>query len=198
MTKVPNRIVENRPQPFPEGSYMGRIKQVDERWNDEQTRLNFTVTIKDITVVEGDTEPGARPYRFRLPVIWDGISLVDVEEFGDDVPFLLERSAGILAQLATALGVGKANELGDVEVDFQELLEGLQEGQFNDIDILFGVAHRTYKIKSTGKMAVDDSPAYFEPVESGEDFEEEAEEVDESEAVEETPPAKKPKNLRRR
>lgn len=200
MTLVPTRIVENRPSPFPEGVYMGRIKQVDERWNDDQTRLNFTIVMKDITLVEGDTNPGARPYRFRLPVIWDGISLVDIEEFTDDTPFLLERAAGTLSQLAQALGLGEQTALG-TEVDFQELLEGLQEGQYNDIDVLFGVAHRTYTIKSTGKQAVDDGPSFFKPVDGDEEEYEEAE-ADEAEAAEveeeAAPPAKRPKNLRRR
>ena len=35
--RVPGNVVDNKPTPFPEGVYVGSLKEVESKWNEENT-----------------------------------------------------------------------------------------------------------------------------------------------------------------
>ena len=150
-------------------------------------------------MIEGDREPGARPYRVRIPVIWDGVGLVDVEEFNDDVPFVLQRSASLISQLAVALGAARMDAAThDIDFDMEAFLEELEEDVYKNEAVMFEVQHREWTSKDKKRSGVSDDPSSFAPAEALD--EDEPEEVAEEVEAEETPepPKKAPKPLRRR
>lgn len=205
--QVPGYIIDNKPTPFPEGVYVGAIQQAESRWNDANTRCNIIITFRDLTLYAGETEPGARPYRVRLPVVWDGTALVDIEDFKDSqVPYLLIRSTTLFTQLAIALGVVAREKEGDqpATFDMDEFLAILEEGGYNGEKIGIEVVHRAWTSKDGKRSGIDDGPSEFKSLDklfnSDEDQEAAAEAVEETKEADEKPepPKAKPRSLRRR
>ena len=206
---IPGDVVDNRPTPFPEGVFVGSLKEADTRWNEENTRLNLILIFRDVTAIEAEKEPGARPYRVRIPIIWDGTALVDIEDatwkdHKDDIPYVLQRSASLLSTLADGLGVVELDPTTHgADFDMEAFLEELEEGAFTDGDVSFEVAHRAWESKDGKRSGVSDDPVRFGPaqlqdeagtVEAADEDEAEADEQEETPK----PPKSKPKPLRRR
>src|SRR5258707_7304981 len=103
-TRIPSHVAEGRASAFPAGTYMGRLDQVKESWSEDKTNLTYAVWFREITALEGGREVGNRPFRQQLKIINNNVLIVDIAEFDDTVPFMLSRSAGLIAQLAIALG----------------------------------------------------------------------------------------------
>lgn len=155
--RVPSNIVEGRSSPFPAGTFYGALGEVKDRWvQDRETKQNirmvFDVTLKDITPIEGPNV-GNRPCRQSFTIINGEQSLVDIVEFDDSVNFGLRQSAGLLAQLATALGAARADIEGNVTLDMEAFLEDLKNGNYAGAQLLFEVTHRTWKPKDAPKDA---------------------------------------------
>lgn len=161
MTKIPAHVAEGRSSPFPAGTYMGRLNEVKESWSEDKTNLTYNVWFKEVTALEGGREVGNRPFRQQLKIINNNESIVDIVEFNDQVPFMLSRSAGLIAQLALALNEAKVDpRTRDVTFDMETFLENLAQGVYKDRTLVFEVQNRSYK-RRDGTMAVDDSAVRF-------------------------------------
>ena len=143
-TRIPRRIVDNRPQPFQPGVYMGELTEVQEQWSDDKKNLELVMIFTNNTAVDGDWDPGNRRFYQRANIIRDGMSMVDVEAFDDNVHYALQRAASLLGQMAVAVGAANV-ENGDVLVEWDSFLENLQNGMFKGKKVLYQVYHRTYK-----------------------------------------------------
>lgn len=161
--KVPSDVVHNRPTPFPAGSYFGTLKEVSERSNEEQTWMSLNLLFRDISPLDDDSaDVGNRPYRARVTVINDGQGVWDIEVFNDDTDFRLRQAAGILSQLAFALGAGKETEDKGIEVEMESFCDDLLNGVYNDSELIFEVGNRTFK-RRDGSSGTSDDPLGFSP-----------------------------------
>lgn len=162
--RIPDSVVTGR-SPFPAGVYRGNLDSAAERSTKDkegnETGVFVDVVFKDNQTIDGKTQVGARPYRQSFAIIQKGLSLVDITEYSDETPFMLRRSAGLLAQLALALGAASRDaETNDVVFDMNTFLEDLQHGVYKGRPVLFEVQNRAYKRKD-GTPAVDDSAQRF-------------------------------------
>lgn len=152
--RVPGHIVDNKGQPFPQGVFLGRLAETKDQWSEAGESAEYILTFRDNTPVEGPNV-GARPFTQRIQVVYQNQSIVDITEFGEKTPFSLQRAAGLVAQLAVALGYATRSIDGSVEFNTEELLENLLTGAYKDRQLGFEVKHRNWKSKTqkdaTGK-----------------------------------------------
>lgn len=162
--RVPDSVVTGR-SPFPAGVYRGRLDSAAERVQKDkdgnEKAVFVDVVFRDNVTIDGVASVGARPYRQSFAIIMNGQSLTDITEYSEETPFLLRRSAGLLAQLALALGAAsRDSDTNDVLFDINALLEDLQHGVYKDKMVMFEVQNRAYKRKD-GTPGMDDSALRF-------------------------------------
>lgn len=147
--RVPKHIIEGRGNPFPQGLFLGRLVEVKDNWSEDQKNLDYVLTFQDIAPIEGP-QVGARPFTQRVTVIFQDQSVVDIEQFDESVPFALQRSAGLITQLARALEFPFVEATPDDTADFnaEEFLENLAAGFYKDRVVGFAVRHRSWKSKT--------------------------------------------------
>jgi hypothetical protein len=170
MTRVPGNVIDGRSLPFPAGTYIGKLSEAKNEWYasdrknnpDKKDGVRLVLTFKEITPVEGPNV-GARPMIQRIDVVVppkngrDAISLVDVTEFDDSIPFNLRQSATLLSQLALAWGAITRDADGSSDVDFDQFIASLEGGVFNGREVMFGVEQRQVESK-TGSLPSRPSP----------------------------------------
>lgn len=199
--RVPSAVVDRRPTPFPAGTYIGRISEVGDRRSEDETWISLSMIFDEITPADDDTkEVGTRKYRARFTVVQNGVAVWDIEEFTDDTDFRLQQAAGLLSQLAVALGQAKILANKDVEIDMEDFCDGLLQGDFSGEEVMFSVGNRPYKGRD-GTDRVDDGPTGFASpfTEEEEEEVEEAEDEDEGEEEEESEaPTRSLKSIRKR
>lgn len=145
---VPTGRIRNRYDPFPEGTYRGRIDETEVRDpNDDGEWLLVEVSVEDIEPVDETDDPGRDSFSDDLTVKTDGLHIADIEDFTQDDlyegrTFGLVRAAGLLAGLGEAVG---ATEIDDEEmeqsVDIEAILEALTSGEFDSEVVGFEVGH---------------------------------------------------------
>jgi hypothetical protein len=145
--RVPGHIVDNKGQPFPQGTFLGRLAEVKDSWSEDGKSAEYILTFRDNSPVDGPNV-GARPFTQRIQVVYQDQSIVDITEFGERTPFSLQRAAGLVAQLAVALGYATRSLDGSVEFNTEELLENLLTGAYKDRQLGYEVKHRNWKSKT--------------------------------------------------
>jgi len=201
--RVPNAVVQNRPSPFPAGTYFGKIQEVNDRRNEDETWIMLTIVFNEVTPADDDSpEVGARPYRFRPTIVNNGVAIWDIEEFTEDTDFRLRQSAGLLAQLALALGAAKVLSNQDVDFDAESFCDDLIGEVFVGEEVMVTVNNRPYKARD-GSDRVDDGPSAFAALDEGEEEVEEVDEVEdedteEEEEEEEESPKPRPRKITKR
>lgn len=147
--RVPGHIVDGGGQPFPQGTFLGRLDSVKDAWTEDNAGLEYILTFRDNTPANADTpNVGARPFVQRITVIFQNQSIVDLVEFKDTTPFALQRSATLISQLAIATGYAQRAADGSVEFNTEEFLENLLSGAYKDRQYGYEVRHRTWKSKT--------------------------------------------------
>jgi len=163
--KVPNAVADNRPSPFPLGTYNGEITDVEDRWaGADNTTMFVRVVLANITPADEATgDVGKRTHREDLCFMYDGDSLFDLDEISDGTPFLFQRAAGLLASLATATGHA---DRGDSAIEFDAESYGglLREGELVGQEVKFQIRHRNRTNKQSGEKFVEASVGKFAPV----------------------------------
>jgi hypothetical protein len=166
--RVPSSVASPRGKPFPEGLYLGHIASAKEEWNQDQTRLGLTVQFVDNTVIDGNDEPGARPF-FRRILLVQNAEITDArgrkqtEEFivfdadleNEGTPFPIRSAGTELTQLAVALGAAtdKDNFI-TFEEDMEVFVEELKNGVYNGDAVQFDVSHRAWSNEQTGRSGI--------------------------------------------
>lgn len=164
---VPQNVLEGRGTPFPTGTYISAENAIQQVWNEDKTQLDFVFKFSENSPVEG-ANVGKRPMTQRVTIIFKNQSVVDIATFDENTPFALQRSAGLLAQLALALGVAQPNPNGGgVTFDIENFLAGLASGLYSKATVGFEVYHRAWKSKATGKSGTSAEIARFFGVSSG-------------------------------
>ena len=145
--RVPSNIIDNSFKLFPEGAYDGDITgAVIRDPNNDDSWLLLKVSVGNITAKDGTASPGRDRFQSDITLKTDGTSVFEIEDFGGaDVPFVLERGAGLLAGLAEGLGIAETRENGAAYVDLKEVVEALIDGNFEGERVGFEVAHWTSK-----------------------------------------------------
>mgnify|MGYP006283097509 CR=1 FL=1 len=143
---IPTGRIRNRYDPFPQGTYRGRLTEAEVRDpTGEGEWLTIEVTVEDIEPVGETDDPGRSTYSDDLTIQTDGLHVDDVEDFtNDEVPFGLVRTAGLLAGLGEAVGALEIDD-GAVEnaVDISPILSALNEGEFDGEIVGFEIGHWT-------------------------------------------------------
>lgn len=146
--RVPGHVVDGRGQPFPQGNFLGRIKEVKDNWSEDGKTCDYLLTLGDNTPIdEKSPNVGARPFITRLTVVFQNQSIVELVEFTEKTPFALQRTAGMVSQLAVALGYAARATDGSVDFNTEEFLENLLSGAYKDRQIGYEVRHRGWKSK---------------------------------------------------
>lgn len=145
-TKVPVSGIRNEYEPFPVGLYTGTLGEVELRDpQGEGEWLTLRLPTENIEAEGEETgDPGRSRYQDEVTIKTDGIDLgEDVEEVSDELPFQIQRAAEVLGGLAWALGVIQIDEdaTGDVELDFGELIDALQQQEFEGERVAFQIGH---------------------------------------------------------
>jgi len=222
MTKVKKSVVSRRSL-FPVGEYRGEVTapaEVSEehgwlQYNPEGTIGNINFQLTNNTLVEGETEPGARRCFMRIPVFaeveveddrgrktkqtYETVDVANDEAMQEDdnVPFMIRDAVATIAQLAAALGVATVTDEGIEDFDAEEFIEALKRGEYEGSTVDFKVTHRFSKKAKRSFEAVDfivpePGEGGEEPTAAAEPEEEETEEVMEEEEETPTPtPARK-------
>ena len=168
MSHIPAHVATGRRSPFPAGVFAGTLKDVKENWSEDKTGLFLLLTLGDVTPAdEKSPNVGSRPKIQRLSIIFDNVSVVDIEVFDDNVPMTLSQSAGLITMLAKAFGVAVANADGSVDYDMGEFLEDLMGKVYNGKNVIFEVQNRSWKSKKTGNSGIDDSIIVFRMMDDG-------------------------------
>ena len=179
MARIPAHVASGRRAPFPAGVFTGKLTKCDENWSEDKTGLAYVITFSDNAPFDADSpDVGARPKMQRLQIIFNNVSLVDIVEFDDKVPFALANAATLITQLAEALGVVQPDADGSVDLDIEPFLQDLMAGAFDGSVVVFEVKHRAYAsreakaaAKQTGKKPaldrLDDSISGFMAVGQG-------------------------------
>jgi len=153
--KVSNAVVDNRPAPFPAGTYIGEIEDVEERWASEDATLFVRVILANNTPADESTDDvGKRTHREDICFMYNGDSLMDIDEITTDTPFLFQRAAGLLASLAAATGHA---DRGDSDVDFDAEAYGalLRGKELNGSKVKFQIRQRSRTRKDTGETIIE-------------------------------------------
>ena len=154
--RIPSNVVDNRPAPFPIGTFQGELGDTEERWTPDQESQFLRLSFVNNSAADDNTEDcGNRIMRDDLCLRYRGESLYDYEEVTGDMPFLLRRAAGLIGGLAVALGSVGRDASGGVDLDLAEFVADLQEGQYAGSEIRFNVEHNEWKPKDAGE---DDPP----------------------------------------
>lgn len=141
---VPAAVVDNSYSAFQPGYYNGQIAGAEIRTPQEGWQV-IKLVVDNITPQEGTNDPGRTRFQGDLTIETDGVNLFEVEDFGKgDLPFMIRKSAGLLAGLAEGLGVGERVN-GIVHADLKQVAEALIAGQFKGEKIGFEVANRPNK-----------------------------------------------------
>jgi len=164
--RVPGNVIEGRGTPFPVGTFIGRLDKVEENASEDKKNLDLVLTFRDISTIGEGPEVGARPFTQRVTVIFNDAFLADVTEFDDNVHFSLRRAAGLLTQIALAVGATTRTQDGSAELDMERFLESLTGGIYKDAQILFEVAHRPWTSKKTGRKGVSSEAVRFAAAEA--------------------------------
>lgn len=163
MTRIPGSL--GKQQPFPQGTFIGTLSEAKGEWYasdgknapDTKDCYRVVVTLKEITPADSDSpNVGNRPCLQRIDVIRPRpnvtpkqyVSIVDVTEWDDTVPFGLQQSAALLRDLAVSLEAAALTEDGDVDLDLEQFIEGLTGGVFKGQSVKFAVSQRTYDSKT--------------------------------------------------
>lgn len=173
--RVPGHIVDGKGQPFPQGTWLGRLDSVKDEWTEDNSGLEYILTLRDNTPVDPSApNVGARPFTQRVTVIFKNQSIVDLVEFGETTPFALQRAATTVAQLAIALGYTTRSADGSVDFNTEEFLENLLSGAYKDRQVGYEVTHRNWKSKTqknadgTAKTGISaEAGRFFDPNASG-------------------------------
>jgi len=145
MSRIPGHVVAGTGSPFPAGVFLGRLADVKDTYSEDGKSLDFAMQFQDITPIEGP-QVGARPFTQRITIITNELSVVDVQEFNDEVPFRLRDAATLISQLAIALGYQMTvNADKSIEFNMEEFLENLQSGIYKDRVLGFEVRQRPGK-----------------------------------------------------
>jgi hypothetical protein len=171
--KAPKSVVDMKGQPFPVGTFISAEHEVTESWRssvkenpDLKDCLDLALVLKSNTPTDESPTVGKRPMTQRIPVVFKNQSVVDVEDFDDpNLSFALQRGAGLLSQLALALGATTRAEDGSVDFDAETFLAALVSGQYKSTPIGFQVIHRNWSSKATGKSGTSAEVNAFFPVE---------------------------------
>ena len=159
--RIPAHIAGGRRSPFPKGVFVGTLNKVEDRWSDDKTDMALNLTFNNITPIDGP-QVGSRHKFQRLQVIFDGQSLVEIEDWTEGkVPLALVDAAGLVTMLEEALGFALRNAGGENVADNEQFLEQLMAGVYNGRAVGFEVQNRTWKSKKTGKSGIDDSCIRF-------------------------------------
>lgn len=144
--EVPTSVVDNSYTVFPEGYYEGAIASAELRDpNNDGSWLVLKVGLNDITPKDGTSLTDRKTFKGDITVRTNGTDLFEMDGFtGDDLPFAIVRSAGVLAGLAEGLGVATRTN-GAVNVDLKATAEALIDGQFEGERVSFQVTHYTPK-----------------------------------------------------
>jgi len=159
--KIPSHVAEGKSPPFPEGTFVGKLIEAKQEWYasdtknapDKKDSARLTLTFKEITPVEGP-QVGARPLMQRLDIVrppkpgQTPISIVDVTEWDDSIPYGIRQSATLFSQLGLALGAASFDATGNVDVDLDEFITALSGGVFTNREVLFTVEQRSYDSKT--------------------------------------------------
>ena len=150
--KVPSNVVDNKPTPFPAGVYHGDIGEVEDRWsNDRETLFARVPFTNNSPGDETSPEVGNRIFREDICLRLHGDSLFDFQEITDDVPFLFQRAAGLLAGLAVACDAIERDEKGNVDFDIAGFVQDLREGSMGGTRVKYQVENRSRERKDTGE-----------------------------------------------
>ncbi len=147
--KVPQDVLAGRGQPFPQGTFVSAANKIEQNTSEDKTGLELVVTLNENSPLDGSPTVGKRPMTQRIPIVFQNQSVVDVEEFGENTPFALRRGAGLLGQLALALGVAQKQEDGGVIFDIENFLAGLVSGLYAKQAVGFSVYHRAWTSKKS-------------------------------------------------
>jgi hypothetical protein len=143
MANVPNALVDNEYELFPEGTFIGKLTGAKTRTfdsGDQILNLSFGSTMP---ATEEDPETGGRAFTGRVQLKRQGLSILDIADFGPNVPFPLRRAGGLLAGMAEAVGAGVRGEDG-VAVDLGEFIDALIEGDYENANAKFRVVHNSW------------------------------------------------------
>lgn len=147
--RVPGNVVDGRSSPYPQGNFLGRIKEVKDNWSEDGKNCDYTITLGDNTPIDQKSpNVGARPFITRLTVIFQNQSIVEIVEFTDKTPYALQRTAGMVSQFAVALGYATRAADGSVDFNTEEFLENFLSGAYKDRQVGFEVNHRSWKSKN--------------------------------------------------
>ena len=146
--KIPSSVVDNRPTPFPTGTFNGELGDIEDRWTQDQSKQFLDLAfVNNAATDDNSPDPGNRIMRDSLCLRYNGDSLYDYEEVTTDMPFLLRRAAGLLGGLALALQATGRIAGGDVDLDLADFVADLQEGVYAGQPVRFNVEHNTWKPK---------------------------------------------------
>ncbi len=162
MTRIPMSL--GKQQPFPQGTFIGTLSDAKGEWYasdaktapDTKDSYRIVVTLKEITPADDDSpQVGNRPCSQRIDVVRprpntqpkEIVSIVDVTEWNDTVPFGLQQSAALLRDLAISLGAATVTDEA-VDFDLEQFLEALPGGVFKGQTVMFAVSQRTYDSKT--------------------------------------------------
>ena len=162
--KIPSNVVDNRPAPFPTGTFQGELGDTEERWTPDQEsqflRLSF---VNNGAADDNSPDCGNRIMRDDVCLRYKGESLYDYEEITEEMPYLLRRAAGLLGGLAVAFeAIGRDDDSGDVDLDLAGFVADLQEGAYAGSETRFNVEHNEWKPKE-GPPRVDAQVRRFAP-----------------------------------
>jgi len=153
-TRYNSNVVEGKSPPFPAGTFIGTLTEAKSEWYasdnkqpDKKDSVRINLQFKEITPVEGP-QVGSRPLAQRVDVVRAGVSIVDIAEIDDSVPFQLRQAITLVLQLALALGAASSNGDGTVDFDMGPFLESLEAGVHNGHPVMFAVEQRSYASKT--------------------------------------------------
>ena len=152
---VPKRIVQNEYQAFPKGTYACEFNRVEDNsrgtQGDDDWKFSLRTFFRNLTPMDEETpDVGSRPFRGEINIVWDGVSLLDLESADqiDSLPFQLTRGIATLSQLAVAVGAAEADAKGNVSFSIPEFVAALrgteeEEGAYNETPVILTVGHYT-------------------------------------------------------
>jgi hypothetical protein len=139
---IPTNIVDNVYEPFPEGTYKGRLADCKLVTNDDKTWAGLEVSFVDNEPLN-DSPEDARAFTDTITIRAKGKSITEVDSFAT-LPkeyFGLRLGSGLLAGLAEAFGAAVRTEDG-VAVDLEDFISNLQSGAHKDKYAVFITRHR--------------------------------------------------------
>jgi hypothetical protein len=145
---IPTTIVDNVYEPFPEGTYRGRLADCKLVTNDDKTWAGLEVSFIDNEPLN-DSPEDARAFTDTITIRAKGTSITEVTDF-KTLPkelFGLRLGGGLLAGLAEAFGAAIRTEDG-VALDLEDFISNLQSGSHKDKMAVFITRHRSRKYKN--------------------------------------------------